>query len=64
MKEILKDANFSVELETSFEAFQQILIADKRSNTCDVQNIRLLFERVGIAVKREGKMKRRGREGD
>ena len=46
IKDILRDGNFAVETATPYEEFQKTLLSDSRSNACDLENMKLVFESV------------------
>ena len=46
IKDILRDGNFAVETVTPYEEFQKTLLSDSRSNACDLENMKLVFESV------------------
>eukprot|EP00794_Sanderia_malayensis_P012946 gene12946-14278_t len=57
IKEILKDKNVSVEVDTAFEDFNAIIVEDTRSETLDPGNIKITFQ--SMLDKAEGREKER-----
>ncbi|XP_063808835.1 pre-mRNA-processing factor 40 homolog B isoform X3 [Pseudophryne corroboree] len=60
IKDILKDRNFSVEVNTTFEDFAHIISFDKRAATLDAGNIKLTFN--SLLEKAEARERERGKE--
>ncbi|KAM9319957.1 pre-mRNA-processing factor 40 homolog B [Gastrophryne carolinensis] len=60
IKDILKDRNFSVEVNTTFEDFAHIISFDKRAATLDAGNIKLTFN--SLLEKAEAREQERGKE--
>uniref|UniRef100_A0A8C7FUJ8 PRP40 pre-mRNA processing factor 40 homolog A n=1 Tax=Oncorhynchus kisutch TaxID=8019 RepID=A0A8C7FUJ8_ONCKI len=58
IKDILKDKNFLVEVNTSFEDFGSVISSDKRAMTLDAGNIKLAFNSVRVLTFRPGIRKR------
>jgi pre-mRNA-processing factor 40 len=59
MKDILKDASFVVEVSTPYEEFQKQLLLDSRSNACDLENMKLVYENLKEkAIAREKELQR------
>ncbi|XP_075708343.1 pre-mRNA-processing factor 40 homolog B isoform X3 [Rhinoderma darwinii] len=60
IKDILKDRNFSVEVNSTFEDFAHIISFDKRAATLDAGNIKLTFN--SLLEKAEARERERGKE--
>ncbi|XP_041440298.1 pre-mRNA-processing factor 40 homolog B isoform X3 [Xenopus laevis] len=60
IKDIIKDRNFSVEVNTTFEDFAHIISFDKRAATLDAGNIKLTFN--SLLEKAEARERERGKE--
>ncbi|KAM5182218.1 pre-mRNA-processing factor 40 homolog B [Mantella aurantiaca] len=60
IKDILKDRNFSVEVNTTFEDFAHIISFDKRAATLDAGNIKLTFN--SLLEKAEAREREREKE--
>ncbi|MEE6471227.1 hypothetical protein FKM82_009221 [Ascaphus truei] len=60
IKDILKDRNFSVDVNTTFEDFAHIISFDKRAATLDAGNIKLTFN--SLLEKAEARERERGKE--
>ncbi|XP_072265713.1 pre-mRNA-processing factor 40 homolog B isoform X3 [Pyxicephalus adspersus] len=60
IKDILKDRNFGVEVNTTFEDFAHIISFDKRAATLDAGNIKLTFN--SLLEKAEARERERGKE--
>ncbi|XP_053564011.1 pre-mRNA-processing factor 40 homolog B isoform X1 [Bombina bombina] len=60
IKDILKDRNFSVEVNTTFEDFAHVISFDKRAATLDAGNIKLTFN--SLLEKAEARERERGKE--
>ncbi|XP_073436314.1 pre-mRNA-processing factor 40 homolog B isoform X1 [Dendrobates tinctorius] len=60
IKDVLKDRNFSVEVNTTFENFAHIISFDKRAATLDAGNIKLTFN--SLLEKAEARERERGKE--
>ena len=46
VKEILKDRGYTVEVDSTFEKFAEIISTDKRAGALDAGNIKLTFNGV------------------
>lgn len=46
VKEILKDKGFSIDIDSTFEKFAEIISTDKRAAALDAGNIKLTFNSV------------------
>uniref|UniRef100_A0A8C7HQV7 Pre-mRNA-processing factor 40 homolog A n=1 Tax=Oncorhynchus kisutch TaxID=8019 RepID=A0A8C7HQV7_ONCKI len=60
IKDILKDKNFLVEVNTSFEDFGTVISSDKRATTLDAGNIKLAFN--SLLEKAEAREREREKE--
>uniref|UniRef100_A0A8C7FVQ7 Pre-mRNA-processing factor 40 homolog A n=1 Tax=Oncorhynchus kisutch TaxID=8019 RepID=A0A8C7FVQ7_ONCKI len=60
IKDILKDKNFLVEVNTSFEDFGSVISSDKRAMTLDAGNIKLAFN--SLLEKAEAREREREKE--
>ncbi|XP_038862653.1 pre-mRNA-processing factor 40 homolog A-like isoform X2 [Salvelinus namaycush] len=60
IKDILKDKNFMVEVNTSFEDFGTVISSDKRATTLDAGNIKLAFN--SLLEKAEAREREREKE--
>ncbi|XP_060108588.1 pre-mRNA-processing factor 40 homolog B [Heteronotia binoei] len=60
IKDILKDRNFSVEINTTFEDFAHVISFDKRAATLDAGNIKLTFN--SLLEKAEAREREREKE--
>ncbi len=48
VKEILKDKGYTIDIDSTFEKFAEIISTDKRASALDAGNIKLTFNTVCI----------------
>ena len=50
MREILKAKDYTIETDSTFEKFAEVISADKRAVSLDAGNIKLAFNHVSVTL--------------